>query len=266
MADSGTLLPLPAPLPNIGYRPISYTHDRIKKNRNWNWILSMDCWICGSEAKTGEHIVKRSDLALLFRNVTQAAPIFLQKEKTKNLPVGSFRSEKLKHSAKICAKCNNSLTQPHDNAWQSLLGAMRAHNPKLEPGAAFRAHRAFPNYTHRNLLQVHLFFLKAFGCMIKSGDINIPLAPFANAILRGRAHPNVYLKFGSGIYDKVAGVTDMWTLSLESGEVVYATWIYRVGRISVNLVFAREGEKREGLVGAWHPRQGTAKLRIADFQ
>ena len=226
----------------------------------------MDCWICGSDAKTAEHIVKRSDLALLFPNVTQAAPMFVQNQQTRNLEVGSLRSVKLTHSAKICAKCNNSLTQPHDYAWQRLLCGMRAHTPKLEPGGAFRVQRAFPSHTHYNLLQVHLFFLKAFGCMIKSGSVNIPLAPFADAILQNRAHPNVYLKFGCGIDENVAAVSDIWAVSLESGDIIYATWIYQVGRIWVSLMFARDGEEREGLVGAWHPRQGTAKLTMADFK
>lgn len=226
----------------------------------------MDCWICGSDARTGEHIVKRSDLDALFPNVTQASPLFVHKEKTRNHKVGSIRSSKLTHPAKICARCNNSLTQSHDNAWQRLSNSMRTHTPSLNPGAAFRAQRAFPSHTHRNLLRVHLFFLKAFGCMIKSGNVDIPLDPFANAILQGCAHPNVYLKFGCGIDEDVAGVSDMCTASLENGEITYATWIYQVGRIWVNLMFAHEGEERDGLIGAWHPRQGTAKLTMANFK
>jgi hypothetical protein len=228
--------------------------------------MSMNCWICGSDAKTGEHIVKRSDLALLFPNVTQSAPVFVQHQEAKNLKVGSLRSSKLTHRAKICAKCNNSLTQPHDKSWERFLCAMHTHTPKLEPGAAFRAQRAFSTHSHYRLLQVHLFFLKAFGCMIQSGDVAIPLEPFANSILQERAHPHVYLKFGCGIDENVAGVSDMWTLSLESGEIVYATWIYQVGRIWVTLMFAKDGEEREGLVGAWHPRQGTGKLTMADYR
>lgn len=226
----------------------------------------MDCWICGSTAKTGEHIVKRSDLAFLFTNVTQASPIFIQKQQELNTKVGSLKSKKLTHLAKVCSNCNNNITQPHDRAWQRLSRAMHLHTPKLQPGAAFRANRAFPNYTHLNMLRVHLFFLKAFGCMIKSGAVGIPLAPFADSILRGRAHPNVYLKFGCGIDEDVAAVSDMWTISLEGGDIVYATWIYQVGRIWVSLIFAHDGEEREGLVGAWHPRQGTAKLTMADYK
>lgn len=226
----------------------------------------MKCWICGSVANSGEHIVKKSDLAGLFPNVSQAEPIFLQKNELRNQKVGSLRSPKLTHPEKLCAKCNNSLTQPHDIAWQRLSNAMRVHSPRLEPGAAFRAQAAFPNHTHRQLLGVHHYFLKAFGCMIKSGGVNIPLAPFADSILRGRAHPLVYLKFGCGIDEEVAGVSDMWTDSLENGEVVYATWIYQVGRMWVNLMFANDGQDREGLVGAWHPRQGTAKFIMANFK
>jgi hypothetical protein len=227
--------------------------------------MVMDCWICGSHANTGEHIVKRSDLDALFPAVTQSTPIFLQREPFHDRKVGSLRSSKLTHSAKICARCNNSLTQLHDKAWQRLSAALQLHAPKLKPGAVFRTHNAFPNHTHCNLLKVHLFFLKAFGCMIESGGVAIPLAPFSDAILKGHAHPNVYLKFGIGIDEAVAAASDMWVDTIDNEEVVYATWIYQVGRIWVNLIFALEGQDRDGLIGAWHPRQHTSKFVIADF-
>lgn len=226
----------------------------------------MDCWICGSEAGTGEHIIKRSDLASLFPNVTQADPLFVQKQSLRNHQVGSLRSSKLTHSAKLCASCNNSLTQPHDRAWERLSNAMHARNPRLQSGSVFRAQLAFPNHTHFNLLLVHLFFVKSFGCMIKSGGVNIPLAPFADAISRGRAHPQVYLKFGCGVDENVAAVSDLWVDTLDSGEVVYATWFYQVGRIWVNLMFANEEQDREGIIGAWHPRYGTARFSLSNFQ
>jgi hypothetical protein len=30
-------------------------------------------------------------------------------------------------------------------------------------------------------------------------------------------------------------------------------------------MFAEDGEKRNGLIGAWHPRHGTCKLLLGDF-
>jgi len=49
------------------------------------------------------------------------------------------------------------------------------------------------------------------------------------------------------------------------GLCAFATWFHNVGELSVNVMFAVEGEKRNGLVGAWHPKFGTNKLIIADF-
>ena len=31
-------------------------------------------------------------------------------------------------------------------------------------------------------------------------------------------------------------------------------------------MFAVPGERRQGLVGAWHPRHGTTKLTMADYR
>jgi hypothetical protein len=51
------------------------------------------------------------------------------------------------------------------------------------------------------MTNVHLYFLKLFGCMLCEADANgkklpIDIAPFSMAIMSGRPHREVYLQIG----------------------------------------------------------------------
>jgi len=118
------------------------------------------------------------------------------------------------------------------------------------------------------LLNVHLYFVKLFGCHVIQEDIPIDVAAFARSILNTKAHPYVYLKFGHAPLEGVkarAGMSDIEASLFPDGTCAFATWFYDLGNLWVNVMFAADGERRDGLVGAWHPSCGTSKLVIADF-
>jgi hypothetical protein len=52
---------------------------------------------------------------------------------------------------------------------------------------------------------------------------------------------------------------------VREGQCAFATWLYEVGNLWVNVIYAIEGEKREGLLNAWHPRFGHKSLTMATF-
>lgn len=117
------------------------------------------------------------------------------------------------------------------------------------------------------MLNVHLYFLKLFGCQIVEGNISIEIEPFAQAILDGKAHDHVYLGFGPtppGGPTKMAGGSDVDVVML-GDKCAFATWFYEVGNLSVNLIYAIPGEKRQGLVDAWHPRFGCKRIKMKSF-
>ena len=118
------------------------------------------------------------------------------------------------------------------------------------------------------MLNVHLYFLKLFGCQIIEGKIPIELEPFANAILAGKAHANVYLAFGPtphGGPEKMAGGSDVHVAMLND-KCAFATWFYEVGNLSANIIYAIPGERRQGLVDAWHPYWGSKRIKMKDFE
>jgi hypothetical protein len=72
---------------------------------------------------------------------------------------------------------------------------------ELVIGRWVRANWIFHHNTRRQIISVHLFFLKLFGCMLceaKAGGHDVPndIARFSAAIMTGQPHPEVHLQFG----------------------------------------------------------------------
>lgn len=227
------------------------------------------CWICGGGAgETREHRAKASDLRSLFGDPTQADPLYFHTAKRKNFRVGSLKADVLKFGHRICVQCNTARTQPHDRAWAVLSGMLRSRQPPIAAGDVVRSNKIFPYDTKRAMRNVHLYFCKAFGCQIVEGSIPIDIGPFSRAILDARPHPNLYLAFGPTIKQPcepvLAGGSDVHVAMLGK-QCAFATWFYEVGSLSVNVMYALDGEKRQGLIHAWHPRFGHERLFMKRF-
>ena len=224
----------------------------------------MKCWICRDDANSGEHIIKTSDLKSLFGHVTQKSPLYFHTDEKSNQPIAGIKSDKLKYSELICARCNNERTQPHDRAWEKLSYYLRMRQPPIRSGDLIRLDRPFPGKVGQSMLGVHLFFLKLFGCLIVERSIAIDIGPFSQSILRGVPHPNVWLAFWTGLNHpsiKHVGCSQVETAQLDS-HIAYATWFYVVDRLAVNVMYADPTERRRGLIHAWHPSSIGKHVRI----
>ena len=223
------------------------------------------CWICNGPADSGEHKTKKSDLKAVFGKPTQDQPFYYHDNSDKNRPVKSLDAKFLKSPDRICQECNNARTQPHDFAWQTLSEFFAA-NPQVLADDHLRCNRVFPKFTQAQMRHVHRYFVKIFGCLILEGGLRIDLSPFSEAILQGRTHPNLYLKFGrpSTTGRISAGRSDVWAWP-KNGPIAFATWFYSLPHVWVNVMFAMPSQRRDGLVGAWHPSLGAKRLLIADF-
>jgi hypothetical protein len=222
------------------------------------------CWICRKDpATTGEHKIKHSDLRGVFGRTVNQRKFFYHDLKKPNLPVQSFDAKSLKGPIKICAKCNNERTQSHDRAWERMSANLRGRTP-FKIGSLIRRSHIFRYDTRRQMLNVHLFFLKLFGAMIieTKGKAPIDVTPFADAIMSERAHPEVYLQFGKG--DGTVGRSNLECIKIETGHIM-ALWLYRIGPVTVNVMYAQDEGVWEGLSDTWHPKFPTKRIEIADF-
>jgi hypothetical protein len=181
--------------------------------------------------------------------------------------VGSVKSDTLKFPNSLCHDCNTTRSQPYDRAWERLSSELR-NNPVRRPGTLLRTNRLW--YDARNqMLNVHLFFCKIFGCDIIEKDLPIDIAPFARALRLGKAHPDLYLAFGYLPNDwegNVAGRTDLHMATDRSGKCASAAWIYFINQLSIIVTYATaDYQNWQGLKGSWHPRYSTTKIALTDF-
>lgn len=224
----------------------------------------MKCWICGDEANTGEHMIKASDLRSLFGNVTQKSPLRFHTALKRNQSIGGIKSDKLKFRALLCTRCNNERTQPHDKAWERLSIYLRKRQLPIQPGMVIRLNRAFPGSVSKSMLDIHLYFLKLFGCLITQYKIPIEIEPFAKSIVEGVPHKKVWLTLCVGLHHpsiKHVGYSQVET-ALVNGLVAYASWFYVVDKVAINIIYTEPNEHRKGLVHAWHPSTVGKRIRV----
>jgi hypothetical protein len=178
------------------------------------------------------------------------------------------KSDKFKFESKLCNDCNSSLTQPHDKAWETLSAYLQNNFPRISRVHRIDLPRVFPGATSRSLLNVHLFFLKIFGCIIAEHHVPIDLAPFANALRSGTAHPNVCLAFGPRMgltQHKFAGMTPIKAVN-QGGIPVFASWFYIFGDVAVDVIYSTEIQFMQVIRDFWHPSTASKTLRLSNFK
>ena len=115
------------------------------------------------------------------------------------------------------------------------------------------------------MLDVHLFFLKLFGCLIADNAIPLDIRQFADAILNETPHPNVYLSFLAVSHPGIrqcAAISPVQTEKFNE-QVGAANWSYFLGPLAVNVTYALAVRANTKEVHLWHP-SSSAKCIIID--
>ncbi|MBU2709277.1 hypothetical protein KCM76_24995 [Zooshikella marina] len=222
----------------------------------------MLCWICENEAKTGEHLIKASDLKSEFGKVTQKQPLYLHYEDRTRKKINSIKkSNDIKSKALLCAECNNARTSDYDKSWAALSTHLRKTN--YPSNNVLRLDKVFPGKTKEQMLNVHLFFVKLFGCLIVEYGIPINIYGFQQAILNRTPHSCIHISIGR-LSEPHTGVTEVHAQKTNT-KVVFANWLYAIGNVGVNVVYSEPGQKRRGLFKTWHPTTVSKKLKLKIF-
>lgn len=217
------------------------------------------CWICGAEGKSGEHLIKASDIRQRFGRVSQKEPLYLHTKERRNRPITGMKSRALKSSAPMCAKCNNEVSQPLDVAWQTLSAYLCARQPAVRSGDRIRLQKVFPGSVRRSMLNVHLFFVKALGCKIVEGEAPIPIEPFSRAILQRIPNPYVHIAFCPGVNVGRSLSNSEIHAEEDNAGVRIAVWHYSLDAVTVVVAFSR----RSGMhPDYWYPATVGKHLRV----
>lgn len=231
-------------------------------------INKMKCWICGEDGNTGEHLVKASDLRSHFGNVSQEMPLYFHTSKKRNIPVGSLKSKRLKSKGLICNNCNSALTQPYDKAWESLSLYLRSNWDQLHKAGKVNLAKVFPGSVKESMLYVHLYFVKIFGCSIVESGAPINIQAFSQSLLNIEAHKDIFIAFGPCLGEvdhNFAGATPINSVDID-GISAFATWLYMVENIAVNIVFAQKYKAPGVMKNTWHPSSVQKILKLKKWQ
>ena len=230
--------------------------------------IVMNCWICGKVGNTGEHLIKASDLKSIFGEVSQKTPLYFHTSKTKNVPVGSIkRSSRLRSNALLCNDCNSSLTQPYDKAWETMSAYLRNNWGQISASGKVNLSNVFLGNVRKSLLNVHLYFVKIFGCSVVADGVPIDITPFRKSLLLGKPHKNVYLAIchrPGQIEHKYAGIVPITSLN-KNGKSLFAASFYSIDQFSVNILYVTQDRPPNVMQDTFHPDKFKMILKIKDF-
>jgi hypothetical protein len=166
----------------------------------------------------------------------------------------------------LCARCNSSVTQPFDLAWDTFWTYLNKNEAALKTGSTIRLYRVFSYHAKREALNLHLYAVKLFGCVAAEFSIPLDLARMADAIARRQPNPNVYVGLGKRTWLKslvFAGPTDV-DCDLDGPKCVFAVWFLDVGIWRFQFIYAVPGQKRDGMLDTWNPTR-TRRIRLKTF-
>lgn len=212
-------------------------------------------------------MANHSDLRLMYAPPSQNEPLRHWRE-GRIKPIGSFNSKALKLAGTLCQPCNTTRTQPFDRAWEELSRALYERWPGVRVGDDIRTNRIFWYDTWTQMLRMHLFFLKLWGChMFEKKATAFGLEGFANAIQNETAHPHVYIRFGVNMVVPkrihLLGCGDMHA-DMDSADKTCrsAIWTYYVDRLALSIIYAQPGHEPASVKEAWHPSHSTTNIRL----
>ena len=223
------------------------------------------CWICDSKATSREHIVKASDIRL---GLGRSPPkILLNTDTHRNRRVQSINSDSMKYPPSICDYCNTTRTQANDRAWQILSSAIHGRSPRVRAGDLLNLNRIFDGPANRGLRNVHLYFVKLFGCLIDYSDAPIDLEPFRQAILNQSNHPDVWIELieSRQAENFVQLGRSPLEVGTEHGRTRAAFWLYHAHRFSVLVAYLPNGLRMPIGHHPLHPGSPRKLVRIGGW-
>lgn len=229
----------------------------------------MKCWICGDTADSREHSIKASDLKGYFGHLGEER-LYRHTDTTINEPIMSIGSNKLTFKNKICKKCNNERTQPYDCAWEVLSKYLQTNWQMIVKSEYFSLLNVFPKDTRKNVLHVHLYFVKLLGCKIVEEKVPINISRFSEALLSGKFHTNVFLTFANA--PEISTFDDQLLFSsrikfgnYDSCLPDIGLWTYMLHPVSMRIAYLSSSSPREFWSNAWHPKQASNRVNLGIY-
>lgn len=148
------------------------------------------CWWCGGTGETQEHRIKRSDLTAEF-GARWSEPLVHLRSGEPPGRIQSPDSQRVRFRSKsLCAKCNNELSQPFDEAYSELVGFALAHTDSLTEALRLDLPRIWGCEWREQSLNVARYVVKHAFCQIAEHSDRFEPLPDPAPFLDGGPFPS----------------------------------------------------------------------------
>ena len=137
-------------------------------------MLNKKCWICGEQADSREHKIKKSDIISKYGKGTYKGSdeLHIYEENKDGRMIRGANSTLLKYDNILCSYCNNTKTQPFDKAYEKFIAYINKNSI---------LHKRFINFYDiykddfkKEQLNLYKYFVKSFGCRLAHIKCPIP--------------------------------------------------------------------------------------------
>lgn len=154
------------------------------------------CWICGGKELTDEHKFKSSVLRRFYgKKYKGNTELFYVVGTEDAKSVKNYKDHLLKFNETICKDCNNILTKPHDDAYDSFISYIENNYEELRTAKKIDFSLIYGLKWQDEQLNLYKYFAKHAGCKIFTGEYPYDLGKLAEFIRGGKLPDNFKVHF-----------------------------------------------------------------------
>ncbi len=135
---------------------------------------SLNCWICGEDATSGEHKIKRSLLKKIYDQDFKDKQV-LHYKNGKLSKLNGPNSKKAKFEEVICCKCNNDDTQNFDFAYDKFSNYIINNYNLINNTRMIDFSKIYGKDFPIEQTNLFKYFAKIFGCDLCENHFPVPI-------------------------------------------------------------------------------------------
>lgn len=133
------------------------------------------CWICGGNADTSEHRIKKADLVRAYGKGPYkgpAAPVHVRAGSI--TPIQGPRAGIVKYSPSLCGPCNNAGTQAFDRAYDRFIKWVMENEAVVLNRRFIDFAEVYGSDFEGEQRDLFKYFVKSFGCRLVDAGEPVP--------------------------------------------------------------------------------------------
>lgn len=133
------------------------------------------CWICGAEANSAEHRIKKRDLVRAYGGGPYIGDSTLFHFRSgKQTVVQGPGSNVVKYAPSLCHVCNTAFTQPFDLAYDMFIDWVMSNERIVLHRRFIDFEEVFGSDWPNLQCDLYKYFAKSFGCRLVDAETSVP--------------------------------------------------------------------------------------------